>query len=488
MVIQVETSNKLSKEQQSKIPSELQFHGGILSAFIPLFIFLAFCVLYFVILKAFDMSALAMGAFVGLLIGSVLAKRSEDYWNAVFSGMGAQSAVSIVAILFVVGMLSALIKVSGISDGFVWLAQTIGVTGNLFTLFVFIAVCIIAMATGSSIGTMFTVFPIFFPAGILLGSEPSVLAAAIISGGIFGDNLAPISDTTVISAASQQFRKKDGVADIGGVVSSRAPYALSAALLSAILFMFFGGTGQPMTEQALLSDNSNARSLWMLLPIFLLLIVAIKTRDIFKAVIVGLVAGSITALLFGLITFQDIIGITDGNPSGFLVSGVSNMLSTVALVMSVFGIMGVLRGSGILDKLVSWITHSKLAQTPTGAEFAIGLGSSIFTIMFGGVNSASMITFGPIADEVGSKVGLHPYRRANVMDCFAMGLSAIIPFLSAFVFIGVLLAQIKGNEPLSPFAIFPYLFYPLMLTLVMIFSIITGWGRRFEGKDGIAIK
>ena len=46
-----------------------------------------------------------------------------------------------------------------------------------FTAFTFLAACLITTATGSSIGTLTTVFPILYPAGILLGSHPAILAA-----------------------------------------------------------------------------------------------------------------------------------------------------------------------------------------------------------------------------------------------------------------------------------------------------------------------
>ena len=209
-------------------PRELTFRGGWLAAFVPVAVFLFFCVLFFVILQAFEMQALAMGGFVALLLGAVLATNYRHYWDAVMRGIGSPTAVSIVVILLVIGMFAHLIKATNVSDGFVWLANEIGVDARLFTLFTFIVVCTVAMATGSSIGTMFTAFPIFYPAGVALGAEPALLAGAIVSGGIFGDNLAPISDTTIISAASQRFRRRSGVADIGGVVGGRAQIARGA--------------------------------------------------------------------------------------------------------------------------------------------------------------------------------------------------------------------------------------------------------------------
>lgn len=48
----------------------LEFFGGIVSAFIPLTVFLISCILYFVVFKTFEMYALAMGAFAGLMIGA----------------------------------------------------------------------------------------------------------------------------------------------------------------------------------------------------------------------------------------------------------------------------------------------------------------------------------------------------------------------------------------------------------------------------------
>src|SRR5690625_979003 len=184
----------------------LEMRGGMASAFLPVAVFLVFCVLYFVVFKAFDMSALAMGGFLALMVSAPLAKNYGKLWDHVMRGIGSATSVSIIVILFVVGMIAALIKETNVSGGFVWLADTVGLSAGLYPFFVFIAVGIIAMATGSSIGTFFTAFPIFYASGITLGADPALLAGAILSGGVLGDNLAPISDTTIISSASQRFR------------------------------------------------------------------------------------------------------------------------------------------------------------------------------------------------------------------------------------------------------------------------------------------
>lgn len=112
-------------------------------------------------------------------------------------------------------------------------------------------------------------------------------------------------------------------------------------------------------------------------------------------------------------------------------------LGTVGLVISVFGIMGVLTDAGMLGYLVEKILGSKLARHgPRGAEVASVIGISLTTLIFGGVTSASILTFGPVLNEVGKAKGIHPYRRANLLDAVANSLPAIVPFLSVFVFIG----------------------------------------------------
>ncbi|MFJ5622912.1 Na+/H+ antiporter NhaC family protein [Peribacillus loiseleuriae] len=465
---------------------KLEFKGGWGVAFIPVVIFLFFCILYFIVFKAFEMYALAMGAFVALMVGAIFVKKGnyERFWDSVYEGV--KEAVPIAILLFVIGMFSELIKTTNISGGFVWLASLLDVDGGLFTAFTFLAVCIISTATGSSIGTMFTCFPIFYPAGVLLGCDPAVLAGAIVSASIFGDNLAPISDTTIISAGTQEYTKKEGFAEVGGCVASRLKYSLVAGTISFVLFWIFGGGGTVGAGASdILAENMNPITLVMLVPVVVMLIVAIKTRNIYKAITIGIILGTITGLAFNLLTFDNVISVADGTPVGFLTGGISSMMATVTLVISVYGIMGVLNGAGVLEKVTNGILNSKMGKTVRGAEIAMMLGISFTTLIFGGVTSASMTTFGKVQNEIGKRVGLHPYRRANLLDGFANSIVLVIPFLSVFVFLGALLTQ--GYDFVAPLLLTQIssgMIYCMVLFLVLLFSVITGWGRKYEGLEG----
>lgn len=454
--------------------NKLTFRGGAAFSLIPVVIYVFFCVVLFIGFKAFNMEALAVGGFLALLVGGLFCTSYSDFWDSVIRGISSVTSVSVVVILLLVGMFSQLIKTCGLSGGFVWIANTIGIHGGLFVAFTFLATCIVSTATGSSIGTMFIAFPIFYPAGMILGANEMFMAGSIVSGAIFGDNLAPISDTTIASASTQQFR--DGrPADIGGVVSSRLKYSAVAGLITIVIFGIFGGMGGSYQGGAI-DAAANPVSLIMLIPVVVMLAVSTKTRNIYEGILVGLGLGTAVGLAAGLFAFDAVFANDAANNAavGFLIDGVNNILPTCALVISVFGIMGVLNDAGMLNLIADKILNSKMAQTDSGAELICMAGIALTTILLGGVTSASILTFGPILNKIGSAKNIHPYRRANLLDGTANSLPAIIPFMSVFVFIG---AALTG---LSPVVVAGGTIYGFVLFAVFLAAVITGWGRRPE--------
>ncbi|MCD8371125.1 MAG: Na+/H+ antiporter NhaC family protein [Clostridiales bacterium] len=453
---------------------KLTFRGGIGFSLVPVVIYVFFCMVLFIGFKAFNMEALAVGGFLALLIGGVFCTSYTDFWDSAIRGISSITSVSVVVILLLVGMFSQLIKTCGLSGGFVWIANTMGIQGGLFVAFTFLATCIVSTATGSSIGTMFIAFPIFYPAGLILGGNEMLMAGSIVSGAIFGDNLAPISDTTIASSSTQQFR--DGrPADIGGVVSSRLKYSAVAGLISLVIFAVFGGVGGTW-QGGEIDAVANPVSLVMLIPVVVMLTVSTRTRNIYEGIFVGLCLGTVVGLATGLFSFEAVFANDAANNAavGFLIDGVNGILPTCALVISVFGIMGVLNDAGMLNLIAESILNSKMAQTDTGAELVCMAGIAVTTVLLGGVTSASILTFGPILNKIGSAKNIHPYRRANLLDGTANSLPAIVPFMSVFVFIG---AALTG---LSPVVVAAGTVYGFALFVVFLVAVLTGWGRKAE--------
>jgi len=118
------------------------------------------------------------------------------------------AATAVVAWLWA-GMFAETIQVGGFVGGLVWAADAAGIGAALFPAATFILAALLATGIGTGYGTTVAFTTLFFPAGVLLGASPVLLFGAILSGAVFGDNLAPVSDTTIVSAVTQD-------SDIGG--------------------------------------------------------------------------------------------------------------------------------------------------------------------------------------------------------------------------------------------------------------------------------
>lgn len=99
----------------------------------------------------------------------------------------------------------------------------------------FIIGCCMSLATGSSWGTFAILIPIGFPIAAVMGTPLAVTVAAVISGGVFGDQCSPISDTTMLASMGSACDHIDHF-------KTQFPYALTVASISFVLYIIAGYT------------------------------------------------------------------------------------------------------------------------------------------------------------------------------------------------------------------------------------------------------
>lgn len=109
-------------------------------------------------------------------------------------------------------------------------------------LAVFASASIMALATGSSWGTMGLLMPLALPAGIaaataaglppseMLSLSPAIIGA-VFGGAVFGDHCSPFSDTSIVSSIAS------GCEPVAHI-HSQLPFATIAAAFSAISYAF----------------------------------------------------------------------------------------------------------------------------------------------------------------------------------------------------------------------------------------------------------
>jgi Na+/H+ antiporter NhaC len=114
-----------------------------------------------------------------------------------------------------------------------YVAGALGDTLPAWTLpsLTFILAGLIALATGTSWGTMAILFPIVIPLVAAHRADPAFeaillgTASAILGGSVFGDHCSPISDTTVLSSIASASDHVDHT-------RTQAPYALLCAAVT----------------------------------------------------------------------------------------------------------------------------------------------------------------------------------------------------------------------------------------------------------------
>ena len=103
----------------------------------------------------------------------------------------------------------------------------------LIPALLFLAGALISFTTGTSWGTFAILIPIGMPMVELLGLPPSLVLAAILSGGVFGDHCSPISDSTAVSSVASG-------CDLLEHVKTQLPYALFCGALALLAFLLAG--------------------------------------------------------------------------------------------------------------------------------------------------------------------------------------------------------------------------------------------------------
>lgn len=463
--------------------TDMKFYGGKWMSFLPFGIFI-FVTIYIVTLGVPDIRGMWVAALLGIMLTFFLSREKSNYYLVIIEGMADKIAIIPVVCWIFAGVFATVLKESGLVEGIIWAAYHTGVSGVTFVVITFFVSALFATITGTGFGTIIAGMAVLYPAGVLLGGDPVLLAGAIVSGGAFGDNLAPISDTTIASAASQ------GV-DVGGVVKSRIKYVIPASIITLIAILMFGSGGSVQSvPYEKLSASMNPIGLVMIIPALLTIILAVKGAHLVSATTVGTIVGVITAHIFKLNSFSNVLYIQDGEVHGVFADGIAGMIDISVLALLLMAIVNIMRVGGG-DKALIGLAE-KVISTARGAEISIAsLILAMCTIM--GLNAPAILAIGlPYARPIAEKFNISPYRTANVLDALSCTVIYLLPWGS-----GLLLVQAGAFEANATFGngvpllttaqVAPWVIYSWALLAVMIFAILTGWGRTMRENKTVAV-
>ena len=497
---------ELEEAEEARSEPRIEFYGGKWTSALPLALFVVWAVVQSGVLKIGDTTGLVVGMLFGLVVGMFFVRGDwKDYANTIFEGMTRRVAATAIVAWLWAGMFAETLQVGGFVSGLVWAADAFSIGADLFPAATFILAALLATGIGTGYGTAIAFTTLFFPAGVLIGANPTLLFGAILSGAVFGDNLAPVSDTTIVSAVTQD-------ADIGGVVASRFKYAIVAAVLALAGYVVAGNVmGSPFggggSARAILVQNSDPLGLVHLIGIAVVIATAVQGRHIVEAISWGIITTFVLNVALGLapvsemivfqapqnselarslsfLPFVELVAPTEAAVGGSLYEGAAGFFPLIVLTLLIIaGAQILIRGGGF-EAMQEWLLDT-LATNVRRAETTMVLGTASVNAMIT-INTAAEIAIAPYIARIGQRYNINGYRRANILDANTSALGYIFPWgggvLAGYAAMVGLPNQYEWFTRamlVNPAEVWPFVFHGWLLFLVFLVSALTGFGLEY---------
>ena len=393
-----------------------------------------------------------MPAVVGFLIALIVAfaqtkgRSFNEKLSIVAKGVGDDNIITMCLIFLAAGAFSGSVTAAGGADSTVNLGLSL-LPPSIAVIGLFVIGCFISISMGTSVGTITALVPIAVGIADKTGFAMAICVGAVVSGAMFGDNLSMISDTTIAAVRTQGCEMKDKF--------KRNFLIVLPAAIVTIVVLFFLTRGSEFKMKDDLDYN-----ILQVIPYLLVLITAIIGINVFIVLISGTVLSVIVGIATGAMA-----------PSAVFTSigtGVTNMYDITVISILVAAISALVKQNGgfafILEKI-----HNHV-HTYKGAEFGVAALISLVDAATAN-NTVAIVIAGPIAKEISEDYDIEPSRSASLLDMFASVFQGIIPY-------GAQLLTAAALSGLTPFAIIPYLFYPYLMAVCGIVSILLPQKKR----------
>lgn len=355
------------------------------------------------------------------------------------SGAADKNIMMMIWIFILAGAFAQSAKAMGAIDATVNLTLHL-LPGSLLLAGVFLASCFISLSIGTSVGTIVALVPV--AVGIASKTDVGIpfMTALVIGGAFFGDNLSFISDTTIAATRTQGCQMRDKF-------KMNMLIALPAAILVFAYYIFYGNNVEALT-------SANVIEWGKVIPYIIVLVTAIAGLNVMLVLLLGIISTGIIGMAYG--TF-DLFGWF-----GSMGQGITGMGELIIITLMAGGMLELIRFNGGVDYILHKLT--KKVNGKRGAEFSIAALVSLANMCTAN-NTIAIITVGPLAAEIADQYKIDKRRSASILDIFSCVIQGIIPY-GAQMLIAAELASV------SPLNIIEYLYYPIVLCIFAILSII----------------
>ena len=403
--------------------------------------------------------------------------------NCFSKGAGDRNILLMIWIFVLAGAFAGSAKDIGAIDATV--AATLHlVPSKLIFCGLFLASCFISMSIGTSVGTIVALVPLATEMAANCGVSEAYMAAIIVGGAFFGDNLSFISDTTIASTRIMKCEMRDKF-------RMNIRIILPAVLVVAAIYIWQGWNAQ-------LTGVGNMDDWYKVFPYLLVIVMAMSGIDVSIVLLTGIIANAVMGFCCGSFLPQE-LGAAAGAAgtefaagadgaladealaagagkmaalawTGWLASlgrGIATMSDLIIVTLLAGGLMELIRANGGLDFIIDRLTRRIKGER--GAQFSIAALVCIADICTAN-NTIAIISTGSIAKEISDRFGLDPRKTASILDTFSCLIQGIIPY-------GAQLLIAAGLAGISSASIIPHLYYPFLMGAMAVLSIIFRFPR-----------
>lgn len=351
-------------------------------------------------------------------------------WIFILAGAFANTAKSIGSIDATVGMILSLLPQSLILPG------------------LFFATCFISLSVGTSVGTIVALVPIAAGLASSMNTSIPLVTAVVVGGAFFGDNLSFISDTTIAATNSQNCKMNDKFK-----VNIYIALPAAVIVLAAYCVIGLNMPTQPMEHEV---------NVLKVFPYLAVLVTAMMGINVFSVLSIGLTLAFVIGLIDGP---HDIFGLLHAMGDGVL-----SMSELIIITMLAGGLFGLVKHDGGIDYIIGKI--SRLVKGKRGAEFVICFLVAAVDVCTAN-NTVAIITVGGIARNISQVYGVDNRRVASLLDTSSCFMQGLIPY-------GAQMLMASGLAKLNPFDIIPYLYYPFVLAIFVMGSIVFRFPKKYS--------
>lgn len=388
----------------------------------------------------------AMPAIVAFLIALAVAfvqNRALSFdqkISVIAKGISDENIITMCLIFLCAGGFSGAVTAAGGVESTVNFGLSI-IPSNIAVVGLFVIGCFISVSMGTSMGTIAALAPIAVGISEKTGYAMAICIGAVVCGAMFGDNLSMISDTTIAAVKTQGCEMKDKFKANFFIV-------LPAAIITIIVFLLITrGSNYDITGD--LTYN-----LWQVLPYVLVLVGALVGVNVFVVLIGGTVISLIVGVATGSLALKDVFTAVGGGVTGMYdITVISIIVACIVSLVKEFG--GI---QFILQLFRSRIKGRK------GGELGIA-GLSLVVDACTANNTVAIVMAGPIAKEISEEFGVDPKRSASLLDIFSSVGQGLIPY-------GAQLLSAATLTGLTPYAIIPYCYYPILMAISAVLFIV----------------